>query len=135
MYTDNCANTTLLGDSWIITEKSQWSIDIIEFAKDLQKEDLPIMNAIIPNNQSILLQVNDAAYMGEGDTLLSKNQVRSYGIQIDDDPYFGQGVICLESKIGEDISLHFKRVLTFIKINCPSNSNLENLDTLYFTST
>ena len=68
------------------------------FAKDLQKEDLPIVHAVtkttLPNNQSILLQVNEVAYIGEGDTLLSKNQVGSCGIQIDDDPYFGQGVIC-----------------------------------------
>ena len=72
--------------------------------------------------------------MGEGDTLLSKNQVGSYGIQIDDDPYFGQGVICSESKIGEDILLHFEGALTFLKLNCPTNKDLENLDTLQLTS-
>ena len=72
--------------------------------------------------------------MGEGDTLLSKNQVGSYGIQINDDPYFGQGVICSKSKIREDIPLHFEGALTFLKIDCPSNSNLENLDTLQLTS-
>ena len=72
--------------------------------------------------------------MGERDTLLSKNQVRSYGIQINDDPYFGQGVICSESKIGEDIPLHFEEALTFLKIDCLSNSDLKNLDTLQLTS-
>ena len=72
--------------------------------------------------------------MGEGDTLQSKNQVGSYGIQIDDDPYFGQGVICSESKIRDDIPLHFEGALTSLKINHPSNCDLENLDTLQLTS-
>ena len=54
MYTNNCANTTLLDDSWFTIEKSQWSIDIVGFAKDLQKDNLPIVNVVtkttLPNN-------------------------------------------------------------------------------------
>ena len=73
--------------------------------------------------------------MGEGGTLLSKNQVGFSEIQIDDDPYFGQGMRCLESKIREDIPLHFEGALTFLKIDHSSNSDLENLDTLQLTST
>ena len=32
MYTNNCANTMLLGESWIVLEKSQRLIDIVGFA-------------------------------------------------------------------------------------------------------
>ena len=108
------------------------------FAKNLQKENLPIINAItkttLPNNRSILLQVNEAAYMGNGDTLLSKNQIGSHGIQIDDDPYFGEGVIRLEKESGNDIPLYFEGALTFLKIDCPTNKDLKNLNTLQLTS-
>ena len=138
MYTNNCANTTLLGKGWIVLKKSQRSIVIVGFAKDLQKENLPIVNAVaktmLPNNRSILLQVNEAAYMGEGDTLFSKNQVGSHGIQIDDDSYFGQEVICSEKEIGDDIPLYFEGALTFLKIDHPTNKDLENPDTLQLTS-
>ena len=68
--------------------------------------------------------------MGERDTLLSKNQVGSHGIKINDDPYFGQGVICMEEEIRQDIPLHFEGALTFLKIDCSTNKDLEILKML-----
>ena len=40
----------------------------------------------------------------------------------------------MEKEIGDDILLYFKGALTFLKINCPTNRDLENLDTLQLTS-
>ena len=41
--------------------------------------------------------------MGDGHSLLSKNQVGHYGIKIDDDPYFSNMKIEVEDQVGESI--------------------------------
>ncbi|MGH3054943.1 MAG: hypothetical protein ACRDL7_08210, partial [Gaiellaceae bacterium] len=137
LISDSGANISVLGANWEPVEKSVRTIDIVGFADDLDKKDLPIVNAvtktILPSGHAILLQVNEAAYMGIGDLLLSKIQVGSYGLQIDDDPHFGSGYLLSKEQIGVDIPLQLNNGMVFIEIYHPSECDLE-LPTLILTS-
>ena len=84
-------------------------------------------------NKSFLLQVNEAAYLGYGDTCLAKNQVGASGIHIDDDPYFGDGLIHTKELIGLDIPLIYEEVLTHFFIDKPTETDLESLHMVELT--
>ena len=64
--------------------------------------------------------------MGDGHSLLSKNQVGHYGIKIDDDPYFGNLKIEVEDQVGEPIDLHYKEGLTDFQILLQLNVTLRD---------
>ena len=100
----------------------------------LVKSQVPVVNAVtkvfLPSGQAILLQVNEAALMGNGHSLLSKNQVGHYGIKIDDDPYFRKMKIKVEDQVGEPIDLHFKEGLTYFQIFTPTQHDIERLPTV-----
>ena len=51
--------------------------------------------------------------MGNGHSLLSKNQVGHYSIKIDDDSYFGNMKIEAEDQVEESINLKYKDGLTY----------------------
>ncbi|MGH7955329.1 MAG: zinc finger CCHC domain-containing protein, partial [Gloeomargaritales cyanobacterium] len=81
LISDSAANISVLGDNWYLIGKSRRTIDIVGFVEELERRDLPIVNALaktyLPNGKPILLHVNEAAYLGQGDSLLSKIQVGS----------------------------------------------------------
>ncbi|MGH3054321.1 MAG: hypothetical protein ACRDL7_05015, partial [Gaiellaceae bacterium] len=137
LISDSAANISVLGINWCIIEKSLRTIDIIGFADDLQRKNLSIVNALtktyLPNGKAILIQINEAAYLGTGDSLLSKIQVGSYGIHVDDDPYFGSGYILSNEYIGDDLPLTMESGMVFLAIECPTEDDLENLSVLVLT--
>ena len=71
--------------------------------------------------------------MGDGHSLLSKNQVGHYGIKIDDDPYFGKMKIEVKDQVGEPIDLHYKEGLTYFQIFSPTQRDIERLPTVTLT--
>ena len=91
-----------------------------DYYYSLVKLQVPVVNAVtkifLLSNQAVLLQVNEAALMRDGHSLLSKNQAEHYGIKIDDDPYFGNMKIKVEDQVGEPIELHYKDGLTYFQI-------------------
>ena len=71
--------------------------------------------------------------MGDGHSLLSKNQVWHYGIKINNDPYFGKMKIEVKDQVGEPINLHFKEGLTYFQIFTPTQCDIERLPTVTLT--
>ncbi|MGH3053660.1 MAG: zinc finger CCHC domain-containing protein, partial [Gaiellaceae bacterium] len=137
LISDSAANISVLGNNWYLVEKSLRTIDIVGFAEDLERKNLPIVNAVTktysPEGKALLLQVNEAAYLGTGDSLLSKIQVGSYGIQVDDDPYFGSGYI-ISNDNGIDLPLTIESGLIFLPIERPTEDDLEKLSVFTLTS-
>ncbi|MGH7954782.1 MAG: hypothetical protein ACREOZ_02355, partial [Gloeomargaritales cyanobacterium] len=138
LISDSAANISVIGDNWYIIERSLRTIDIVGFAEDLERKDVPIVNAItktyLPNGKGILLQVNEAAYLNHGDSLLSKIQVGSHGIHVDDDIHFGSGYIIAKEEFGVDIPLKMDLGLVYLTIEAPTEADLENLSVLVLTS-
>ncbi|MGH3054113.1 MAG: hypothetical protein ACRDL7_03945, partial [Gaiellaceae bacterium] len=103
----------------------------------MTRKNLHIVNAVaktyLPNGKAILLQVNEAAYLGTGDSLLSKIQVGSYGIHVDDDPYFGSGYIVTNDDVNIKLPLTMESGLVFLTIETPTENDLENLFVLTLT--
>ena len=113
------------------------SIHVNGFADDLCKT-LPIVDAVAKvvtdECKPFLIQVNEAAYLGTGSSCLSKNQVGANGIQVDDDPYFGNGLIHTKELIGHDIHLSYKYGLTSFLIERPTEVEMTKLVTIELTS-
>ena len=78
--------------------------------------------------------VNEGAYTGKGDSLLSKTQAGHFGIHIDEDPFFGEHCIYAKEKVGFDLPLETIKGLSLLKIERPSDHDLEMMDTLVLTS-
>ncbi|MGH7973894.1 MAG: hypothetical protein ACREBR_00110, partial [bacterium] len=138
LISDSAANISVLGDNWYVVERSMRTIDIVGFAEDLERKDVPIVNAItktiLPSGKSILLQVNEEAYLSKGDSLLSKIQVGSSGIHVDDDLHFGSGYIMAEEQFGANIPLKMELGMVYVQIEIPTEEDLEKLSVMVLTS-
>ncbi|MGH7954796.1 MAG: hypothetical protein ACREOZ_02425, partial [Gloeomargaritales cyanobacterium] len=137
LISDSAANISVLGDNWYAVERSMRTIDV-GFAEDLERKDVPIVNAItktiLTSGKSILLQVNEGAYLSKGDSLLSKIQVGSSGIHVDDDLHFGSGYIMAEEQFGANIPLKMELGMVYVQIEIPTEEDLEKLSVMVLTS-
>ena len=101
-------------------------------------KDLNIVNAvakiILPSGHPVLVQVNEGAYLGHGQSLLSKNQVGAFRIHVDDDPYIGVCVIKTQEQLGQEISLTFENGLTHMRITKPTAFDVVNLKIIVLAS-
>ena len=92
-YMDSGANFSVLGDNWRVQTATTKRINLVGFSEDMNKRDVPIVSAltkaVLSNGKEVLLMVNEGAYTGRGDSLLSKTQAGYCGVHIDEDPSLG----------------------------------------------
>jgi len=88
--TDNGADTTAMGDGWLIlgdTERAPGA-NLVSFDKDAKKKGLPIVSGVIKvrleDDSFIILRVHQGVYnSGSRTTLISEFQVRNHGLILD----------------------------------------------------
>ena len=137
MITDSGANQSILGAQWHIVSQSDRTTTVEGWAPEMKKDDMRIASGLtkttLPNGTSILLLVNEAVNLGTGDSLLSSNQVGSYGIHVDDDLFFGTGHIITSERHGMDVPLESEGALTFVRITAPTENDIEQLHIVQLT--
>jgi hypothetical protein len=88
--TDNGADTTVMGDGWLILGDIERAprANLVGFDKDAKKKGLPIISGAIKvrldDNKSVILRVHQGVYnAGSRTTLISEFQVRNHGLILD----------------------------------------------------
>ena len=84
------------GGGWTVSEYSLYTITMVGFSEDLAKANLPIVNAIYkvtsPHHLPVLIQINEAAYLGHGKSLLSKMKTGFHNLKL-------TMILCLEQAV------------------------------------
>ena len=85
---DGGADTIVIGAGWTITDVTPCTADIQTFSDDLGKDDVPIVSgrtAVESSAGALILQAHEAIYLPENQcTILSSNQMREHGAQVND---------------------------------------------------
>ena len=121
----------------MLSEAVERKITLEGYHPSLTKSDLPIVNAITKveiDDAAILLQINEAAYLGDGHSCLSICQTEYNGFEVDDSIYFGTMSIKTKHKWGFDIPLVEKNGLSCFHIVLPTPRDLEDLQVFELTA-
>ena len=139
-YVDSASDTSGIGGkAWIIDSISDRQVSVEGYEKgSTVLEGIRIGSAItavdLPNEETILLRVNEATILGEqGNSLLSTTQIREYGITIDDRPRMHGGKSCMVVE-GKVIPFTMKRSMVTLKIRRPTEEELEQSEVIDITS-
>ena len=137
MITNSGANQSILGSNWFVLEETDRTTSVEGWALGLSRDNMKIINGItktsLPTGETILLRVNEGVYLGEGDSLLSSNQVGHNGIHIDHNIHFDSGYIITSHDVGFDLPLTQRGGLTFVNIAKPTEDELERYPIMQLT--
>ena len=146
--TDNGADTTVMGDGWLILGDTTLAprANLVGFDKDAKKKGLPIVSGAIKvrleNDTPVILQVHQGVYnSGSRTMLISEFQVRNHGLILDlvssnhrahVDSEKGIQAFCLSAN--QKLPLHLKGGLMMFAFSTPSWDNMEQLEIIDITT-
>ena len=140
---DGGADTGLKGDSYNFLEHTKWGANVVGFDEGLTKTNLPIGSCVTATLDAqgkaiILLENEQIDHTSQSNSMMSLNQMRAFGVDIDDCPpcfevggRYGQQ----RMKIGEHkIPFEYTDGLVLLKTSVPSIQELESCPILILTS-
>ena len=138
---DGGCDTTVCGIGWkIISQDPIRKANLIGYSEDKTDQGIPIGSAItatnLPNGDTILLQVNEAVLLSKNkNSLLSCQQVRDFGIQVNDVPrkYGGSQNLHVEQE-GISIPFSLNRALLTKNIRVPTDHELQYCEVINLTN-
>ena len=133
---DGGANGGLSGEDVRVIEETMNRADVTGI-NDHSIKDVPICTVagVINSTQGPIIGIfHQYAHHGEGKTIHSTNQLRSFGVQIDDIPQKLGGKQRIKTMCGKTIPLAIRKGLAYMDMHPPSDYELENYPHVTFTS-
>jgi hypothetical protein len=133
---DGGANGGMSGSDVRVIEQTLQSADVTGLAEHAVK-DLPIATvaSVIETSRGKIIAVfHQYAHLGTGKTIHSTNQMRHFGIDIDDTPRSLSGKQRIHHPDGYVIPLSIRNGLPYIDMYPPSDLELESYPHVFFTS-
>ena len=139
-FLDSGADTSNIGGpAWHIKFLTERKVNVYGFDEKsgTSREDVPVGTGVtavdLPNDETILLRVNEATVMEDSNSLLSTFQCREAGVIIDDKPlrHGGGSYLAVDDCI---VPLEVRGALMGFKIRKPTAQELEELDPYELTS-
>ena len=133
---DEGANGGLSGEDVRVIEETMNRADVTGI-NDHSIKDVPICTVagVLNSTQGPIIGIfHQYAHHGEGKTIHSTNQLRSFGVQIDDIPQKLGGKQRIKTMCGKTIPLAIRKGLAYMDMHPPSDYELENYPHVTFTS-
>ena len=140
---DGGADTGMNGSAYVFLEHTSRRANVIGYDADMVKKGLPIGTSVTATKDSngktvILLQNEQIDHSGQPNSMLAPNQVRHYGIDLDDCPTCFEidgrpGRMSMKTEEFE-IPFEFEKGLIFLKTWKPSKVELQTCPILMITS-
>jgi hypothetical protein len=135
--TDGGANGGLSGSDVRVISETLSSANVTGIGeKSLSNLPRCTVGAVIQTNQDPIIGIfNQYVHYGKGQTIHSVNQLKHFGIIVDDTPrQFGHGKQRLETPEGYFISISIRNGLPYIDMYPPSDKELDSYPHVHFTS-
>ena len=137
---DSGADTGILGGSFYIDEESTDRIVNVIGAIDSvmtsngHKIGSGITKAQLEDESYVLLRYNEAVCIGKGKSLFSCNQMRAFGMNVNDVPKRYSGLQSITTTDGMMLPLSYDKGLCILSIERPSKEDLKKLEVIEITS-
>ena len=140
---DGGADTGMNGSAYVFLEHTSRKANVIGYDADMVKKGLPIGTSVTATKDSngktvILLQNEQIDHSSQPNSMLAPNQVRHYGIDLDDCPSCFEidgrpGRMSMKTEDFE-IPFEFEKGLIFLKTWRPSKIELQTCPVIMITS-
>jgi len=133
---DGGANGGMSGDDVRVIEETLNNADVSGLA-DHSVTDLPIATVagVLTSSQGNIIGIfHQYAHLGTGKTIHSANQMRHFGVDICDTPTALRGKQQIHHPDGYVIPLSIRNGLAYMDMHPPTDSELETLTHVFFTS-
>ena len=133
---DGGANGGMAGKDVKVIEETFQKVNLTGIA-DNTIEDIPIgtVAGLITTTRGPIIGIfHQYAIVGKGKTIHSSNQLKSFGVQIDDTPRKLKGSQCIKHPDGYVIPLSIRNGLPYMDMKCPSEDEMNEYPHVIFTS-
>ena len=133
---DGGANGGMAGKDVKVIEETFQKVNVTGIA-DNTIEDIPIgtVAGLITTTRGPIIGIfHQYAIVGKGKTIHSSNQLKSFGVQIDDTPRKLKGSQCIKHPDGYVIPLSIRNGLPYMDMKCPSDEEMDEYPHVIFTS-
>jgi hypothetical protein len=133
---DGGANGGISGSDVTLIESTMQNVDIKGLA-DQSIVGLPLCQVagLIQTQKGPIIGIfNQYAHRGKGHTVHSVNQLKSFGIIVDDDPLSSSGQQCIITPDGYHIPISIRNGLPWMDMSAPNPTELLSYPHVIFTS-
>ena len=142
LETDSHADTCCAGSNCVVLEFTNSVVDVFPYHKDLGKmASVPIATVATlvtdKEGQQCIFVINEALWFGPTmkNSLISTNQVRSYDVQVWDNPCDPVHPPCIHNTTTTHlVPLEFEGIVAFVESRAPTDKELDSLPLVHITS-
>ena len=133
---DGGANSGLAGEDFVVIEHSMEKADVTGI-NDHEVKDVPlslVAGVIETQTGSFVGLFHQYAYLGQGKSIHSANQLRNFGVKVCNKPKKFGGQQQVKTPCGKVIPLSIRQGLAYMDMRPPSKAELQELPQVMFTA-